>query len=40
MSSPLITISPDETVWEASELMREKEFTNSQLRKMRILLEL
>jgi len=24
MSSPLITISPDETIWEASEIMKEK----------------
>ena len=24
MSSPLITIDPDETIWEASELMKEK----------------
>ena len=32
MSTPLITINHEETVWEASEIMKERKFTSYQLR--------
>ncbi len=39
MSSPLITIDFEETVWEASEIMKKKEFINFLFPEMRISLE-
>ncbi len=38
MSSPLITISPEETVWEAAEMMKEKGIHKLAVKKMNRLL--